>query len=71
MEAFNGDVAASNWELRLSGAKELPESVCTCGSVQFSLPPRLYLPCPKSCCGLVTPRLIVTDIPVHHLNLGK
>lgn len=42
MDTFNRDVATPNWELRLYGAKELPESVCTCGSVQFSLPPRLF-----------------------------
>lgn len=83
MEAFTKGVAAPNWEMRLSETKELPESVCTCGSVQFSLLPRLYLPCPNSCCGLVTPWLIVTDItassepwevkhltPTQHLTLG-
>lgn len=61
---FGRGVATPDGEQRLFGAWELPESTCTCGSGCFSLPPRLYLPCPNSCCGLVTSKHFITDIPV-------
>lgn len=68
---FGRDMATPNGEQRLFTPQELPESVCMCGSDWFFLPPRLYLPCSNSCCGLITARPFVNDIPVHHPNLGQ